>query len=153
MELKPTNKVAEVLATAQRNAQAAGHAEITPDGITSALIQIDTPQAETLLQAAGTGASHVLSQADARLRQLPKTSGSNQAPTFGREALRVLQHADTLMRAKGDSFLARPATWPPSRSVAPRTWRPRSTSCAVVARSTVRPRPRAASRWRSTAPT
>jgi ATP-dependent Clp protease ATP-binding subunit ClpB len=106
MELKPTNKVAEVLATAQRNAQAAGHAEITPDGITSALIQIDTPQAETLLQAAGTGASHVLSQADARLRQLPKTSGSNQAPTFGREALRVLQHADTLMRAKGDSFLA-----------------------------------------------
>ncbi|MBP6997222.1 MAG: ATP-dependent chaperone ClpB [Phycicoccus sp.] len=106
MELKPTNKVAEALALAQRAAQTAGHAEITPDQITSSLIQLDTPQADLLLQAAGTGAGHVLGQADARLRALPTTSGANQAPTFGREALAVLQRADTLMRAKGDSFLA-----------------------------------------------
>ncbi len=106
MELKPTNKVAEALALARRAAQAAGHAEITPDQLTSSLIQLDTPQADALLQAAGTGASHVLAQADARLRKQPTTSGGAQAPTFGRAALEVLQRADTLMRAKGDTFLA-----------------------------------------------
>jgi ATP-dependent Clp protease ATP-binding subunit ClpB len=106
MELKPTNKVAEALAIAQRAAQARGHAEITPDHITSALVQLDTPQADVLLQAAGTGAGHVLGQADARIRALPTTSGSNAAPTFGRDALAVLQRADNLMRAKGDTFLA-----------------------------------------------
>ncbi|MFN8045416.1 MAG: ATP-dependent chaperone ClpB [Dermatophilaceae bacterium] len=106
MELKPTNKVAEALAIATRTAQANGNAEVTPDHLTSSLIQLDTPQADRLLQAAGTGAGHVLGQADARIRALPTTSGSAQAPTFGREALAVLQRADTLMRAKGDSYLA-----------------------------------------------
>ncbi|GGL44635.1 ATP-dependent chaperone ClpB [Phycicoccus endophyticus] len=107
MELKPTTKVAEALALAQRAAQSAGHAEITPDHLTSAVVQLDTAQADALLQAAGTGAGHVLAQADARLRSLPTTSGSTaQPPAVGREALAVLQQADTLMRAKGDSFLA-----------------------------------------------
>lgn len=55
MELKPTAKVAETLALAQRAAQTAGHPEITPDHLTSALIQLDTAQADALLQAAGTG--------------------------------------------------------------------------------------------------
>ena len=107
MELKPTTKVAEALALAQRAAQSAGHAEITPDHLTSAAVQLDTPLADALLTAAGTGAQHVLGQADARLRALPTTSGTTaQPPTFGREALAVLQQADTLMRATGDSFLA-----------------------------------------------
>ncbi len=107
MELKPTTRVAEALAVAQRTAQAAGHPEITPDHLTSAAVQLDTPLADALLGAAGTGAGHVLGQADARLRALPTTSGTTaQAPTFGREALAVLQQADTLMRAKGDTFLA-----------------------------------------------
>ena len=106
MELKPTAKVAEALALAQRAAHSAGHAEITPDHMTSTLIQLDTPLADRLLQAAGTGAGHVLAQADARLRALPTVSGASANPTFGREALAVLQRADTLMRAKGDSFLA-----------------------------------------------
>ena len=106
MELKPTTKVAEALALAQRAAQTAGHAEITPDHLTSAILRLDTPQADALLTAAGTGAGHVLGQADARLRSLPTTSGAAAAPTFGREALAVLQQADTLMRANGDTFLA-----------------------------------------------
>jgi len=111
MELKPTNKVAEALALAQRAAQSAGHPEITPDHITSALAQLDTTQADALLAAAGTGVGHVLSQADARLRSLPKTSGAAQGPTFGREAMTVLDRANTLMRAKGDSFLAVDLLW------------------------------------------
>ena len=111
MELKPTNKVAEALALAQRAAQSAGHPEITPDHITSALAQLDTTQADSLLASAGTGVGHVLGQADARLRSLPTTSGGAQSPTFGREAQAVLQRADTLMRAKGDSYLAVDLLW------------------------------------------
>jgi ATP-dependent Clp protease ATP-binding subunit ClpB len=106
MELKPTAKVAEALALAQREAQQNGNPEITPDHITSSVIRLDTPQADALLQAAGTGAQTVLAQADARIRTLPSTSGSAQAPTFGRAALEVLQQADTLMKAKGDTYLA-----------------------------------------------
>ena len=87
-------------------AQTHGNPEITPDHITSALIQLDTPQADLLLQAAGTGAGHVLAQADARVRALPSQSGASHSPTFGREAANVLQRADTLMKAKGDTFLA-----------------------------------------------
>ena len=111
MELKPTNKVAEALALAQRAAQSAGNPEITPDHITSALAQLDTTQADALLGAAGTGAGHVTSQADARVRALPSTSGAAQNPTFGRDALQVLERANTLMRAKGDTFLAVDLLW------------------------------------------
>ncbi|GAB3109332.1 ATP-dependent chaperone ClpB [Janibacter alkaliphilus] len=106
MELTPTTKVAEALALAQRAAQTEGHPEITPDHLVSSLIRVDTPQAETLLQAAGTGAQHVLGQADAAIAALPTTSGAAQPPTFGRSALAVLQQGDTLMKAKGDTFLA-----------------------------------------------
>ncbi len=106
MELKPTTKVAEVLAVAQRTAASSGNAEITPDHLTSALITLDTPLADALLQAAGTGAQHVLGEADRRIRVLPKVSGGSGQPAFGRDALAVLQGADTLMRAKGDAFLA-----------------------------------------------
>ena len=80
MDLKPTTKVAEALALAQRSAQGEGHAEITPSHIVSALLRVDTAQADTLLQAAGTGAQHVLAQADARLRTLPTSSGSTARP-------------------------------------------------------------------------
>jgi hypothetical protein len=47
MDLKPTTKVAEALALAQRAAQTHGNPEITPDHITSALIQLDTSTAAT----------------------------------------------------------------------------------------------------------
>ncbi|KRE39377.1 ATP-dependent chaperone ClpB [Janibacter sp. Soil728] len=106
MDFKPTTKVAEALALAQRHAQTQGHPEVTPAHLVSALVQLDTPQCDTLLQAAGTGAPHVLGQADAALRALPTTSGAAAPPTLGRELLAVLQQADTLMRAKGDDFLA-----------------------------------------------
>ena len=106
MEFQPTAKVAEALALAQRSAQTEGHPEVTPDHLVSALVRLDTPQCDTLLQAAGTGAAHVLAQADARLRALPTTSGAASSPSLGRELAAVLQQADTLMRAKGDTHLA-----------------------------------------------
>ncbi|WP_277453234.1 ATP-dependent chaperone ClpB [Janibacter sp. DB-40] len=106
MEFQPTTKVAEALALAQRSAQTEGHPEVTPNHLVSALVRLDTPQCDTLLQAAGTGASHVLGQADAALRSLPTTSGAAQPPSLSRETGAVLKQADTLMRSKGDTHLA-----------------------------------------------
>ena len=106
MDFQPTTKVAEALALAQRSAQTQGHPEVTPEHLVSALVQLDTPQCDTLLQAAGTGAGHVLAQADAAVRSLPTTSGAAASPSLGRSLLAVLQQADTLMRAKGDTHLA-----------------------------------------------
>lgn len=106
MDLKPTTKVAEALALAQRSAQTEGHPEVTPDHLVSALVRLDTPQCDTLLQAAGTGAAHVLAQADKAVAALPTTSGAAASPSLGRDLVAVLQQADTLMRAKGDTHLA-----------------------------------------------
>ena len=53
MELKPTAKVAEAIALAQRAAQSDGHAEVTPAHLVSALVRLDTPQVDALVTAAG----------------------------------------------------------------------------------------------------
>ena len=96
MELKPTAKVAEALALAQRAAQGAGNPEITPDHLDQrARPAARHPAGRTLLQAAGTGAA-VLAQADARcvlaahrLRRSPATR-HRAAGSWP-----VLQQADT----------------------------------------------------------
>src|SRR5699024_59709 len=106
MDFQPTTKVAEAIALAQRSAQTEGHPEITPAHLVSALVRLDTPQSDTLLQAAGTGAAHVLARADQAVAALPTTSGAATSPSVGRELGAVLQQADTLMRAKGDTHLA-----------------------------------------------
>ena len=56
MELKPTTKVAEALAVAQRAAQTAGHAEITPAHLALALAEQEGATTPALLEAAGTSA-------------------------------------------------------------------------------------------------
>ena len=53
MELKPTAKVAEALAIAQRAAQTAGHAEITPAHLVLALVEQEGTTTPALLEAAG----------------------------------------------------------------------------------------------------
>lgn len=106
MDFQPTTKVAEAIALAQRSAQTQGNPEVTPAHLVSALVRLDTPQSDTLLQAAGTGAAHVLAQADKAVAALPTTSGAAASPSLGREIGAVLQQADTLMRAKGDTHLA-----------------------------------------------
>ena len=56
MELKPTTKVAEALAVAQRAAQAAGHPEITPAHLALALAEQEGTTTPALLAAAGSSA-------------------------------------------------------------------------------------------------
>src|SRR4029450_5708906 len=106
MELKPTTKVAEALAIAQRAAQSQGHPEITPDHLALALAeQPDTPT-PPLLAAGGTPPQAVAGGARQALSSLPHASGSAATPGLGQAALAALNHASTVMQARGD-------TWPP----------------------------------------
>ncbi len=107
MELKPTTRVAEALALAQRAAQSAGHPEITPSHLALALAEQQDTSTPALLEAAGTSAERVAENARSTLSGMPRSTGQGLAtPALGQAALSVLQHASTLMAARGDTFLA-----------------------------------------------
>ncbi|MEI2776239.1 MAG: ATP-dependent chaperone ClpB [Tetrasphaera sp.] len=105
MELKPTTKVAEILAVAQRSAQAAGNPEITPAHLALAIVEVPETTVPALLAAGGSSPEAVASAARAELARLPHVSGG-ATPGFGQAVMPILQHATTLMNAWGDSFLA-----------------------------------------------
>ena len=107
MELKPTTKVGEALALAQREAQGSGHPEITPAHLALALAEQPDTTTPALLAAGGTSAEGVATAARHTLSSLPRTSGTSvQTPGLGQQALQVLQHAQTLMQAMGDTYLS-----------------------------------------------
>ncbi|MFN8099847.1 MAG: ATP-dependent chaperone ClpB [Dermatophilaceae bacterium] len=106
MELKPTTKVAEILAVAQRSAQTAGNPEITPAHIALAAVEVPETTVPALLAAGGTSPESVAATARAEIAKLPRVSGSSSGPGFGQAALPVLQQANTLMQAWGDTFMS-----------------------------------------------
>ena len=107
MELKPTTKVAEALAVAQRAAQAAGHPEITPAHLALALAEQEGTTTPALLEAAGSTAQATAAAARSVLSGMPRTTGATVAtPALGQAALAVLQHASMLMAARGDTYLS-----------------------------------------------
>ncbi len=107
MELKPTTKVAEALAVAQRAAQAAGHPEITPAHLALALAEQEGTTTPALLAAAGSTAEGMAATARSVLSGMPRSTGATVAtPALGQAALSVLQQASTLMAARGDTYLS-----------------------------------------------
>jgi len=107
MELKPTTKVAEALAVAQRAAQTAGHPEITPAHLALALAEQEGTTTPALLAAAGNSAEGMAATARGVLSGMPRTTGATVGtPGLGQAALSVLQHASTLMAARGDTYLS-----------------------------------------------
>ena len=107
MELKPTTKTAEALALAQREAQAAGHPEVTPAHLALALAEQPDTTTAALLAAGGSTGEALAGAARRALATLPRTSGGGvQPPGLGQSSLQVLQHAQTLMQAMGDTFLS-----------------------------------------------
>jgi ATP-dependent Clp protease ATP-binding subunit ClpB len=107
MELKPTAKVGEALAIAQRTAQSEGHPEITPEHVALSLVQLPETTTPALLAAGGTTVEAYEGAARAAIASLPRTSGSSvQTPGFAQSTLAVLQHAHTLMQAMGDSYVS-----------------------------------------------
>src|SRR5512132_3851286 len=105
MELKPTTKVAEALAIAQRTAQSQGHPEITPQHLALALAEQPDTTTPALLAAAGTSDDVVARSARQALAALPRSSGSVVTPGLGQAALAGLNHANTVMQAMGDAYL------------------------------------------------
>ena len=102
MELKPTAKVGEALAVAQRSAQSSGHAEITPAHLALALAEQPDTTTPALLAAAGPSTEAVAAAARSALGRLARTTGASVAtPGLGQQSLAVLQHATTLMQAMG----------------------------------------------------
>ncbi|WP_374928744.1 ATP-dependent Clp protease ATP-binding subunit [Kytococcus sedentarius] len=104
MDLQPTTLVAEALAIAQRDAQTAGHAEITPAHIASATVALGDAAVGALLTAGGTSSEAAGAAARSTLSGLPTATG--QTPQLGQQALRLLQQAHTIMTARGDTHLA-----------------------------------------------
>jgi ATP-dependent Clp protease ATP-binding subunit ClpB len=107
MELKPTAKTAEALALAQREAQAAGHPEVTPAHLALALAEQPDTTTAALLAAGGSSGEALAGAARRALTSLPRTSGGSvQPPGLGQSSLQVLQHGQTVMQAMGDTFLS-----------------------------------------------
>jgi len=106
MELKPTTKVAEIMAIAQRAAQTAGNPEITPAHVALAATEVPETTVPALLAAGGTSPEAVASAARSEIASLPKVSGSSSGPGFGQAVMAVLNQADTLMKAWGDTYLS-----------------------------------------------
>ena len=104
MDLQPTTLVSEVLAIAQREAQAAGHAEITPAHVAAATVALGDATVSSLLAAGGTSPEAVAAATRSTLSSLPTATG--QTPQLGQQALRLLQQAHTIMTARGDTHLA-----------------------------------------------
>ncbi len=101
---KLTLKSQEVVAGAQELARRMGNPELTPDHLAIALL--DQELARTLADRAGYGAAELRAEAEARLRQLPTTSGGNVQPQASTRLSRVLDRASDEMRSLGDEFVS-----------------------------------------------
>src|SRR5690349_3288059 len=107
MELKPTAKVGEALALAQREAQGNGNPEVTPAHLALALTEQPDTTTPALLEAGGTSTAAVAAAARRTIGALPRTTGGGvQTPGLAQATLQVLQHAQTVMQAMGDTFLS-----------------------------------------------
>jgi ATP-dependent Clp protease ATP-binding subunit ClpB len=101
---KLTLKSQEAVAGAQELARRMGHPELTPDHLTIALLDQELPR--TLVDRAGYGAAELRTEAEARLRQQPTTSGGNVQPHASARLSRVLDGASDEMRELGDEFVS-----------------------------------------------
>ncbi|MEP7225147.1 MAG: AAA family ATPase, partial [Actinomycetota bacterium] len=101
---KLTLKSQEAVAGAQELARRMGHPELTPDHLTIALLDQELPR--TLVDRAGYGAAELRTEAEARLRQQPTTSGGNVQPHASARLSRVLDRASEEMRELGDEFVS-----------------------------------------------
>jgi len=99
-----TLKSQEAVAGAQELARRMGNPELTPDHLTIALLDQELPR--TLADRAGYGAGELRSEAEARLRQQPTTSGGSVQPQVSARFSRVLDRAADEMRGLGDEFVS-----------------------------------------------
>ena len=105
MDLQLTTKAQEALSGAVQHATAAGNPQVEPAHLLLALAEQTDTTTGPLLEATGTSASAVISEAQRLISQLPRSTGSSVAqPSMTRELLNVLERARQEMTAMGDTF-------------------------------------------------
>ena len=101
---KLTLKSGEAVAAAQDIARRAGNPELVADHLLIALLDQELPR--TLAARAGTDATALRAEAEARLRSQPTISGGNAQPQASPAFRRVLDGAFEEMWALGDDFVS-----------------------------------------------
>ena len=100
-----TLKTQEAFSAATQRAQAANHAEITPDHLLAALLGQPDGLALPLVSRAGLEPAVLTNAVNERLAKLPKAYGSSQ-PSLSRQANQALEAADQLRADMGDEYLS-----------------------------------------------
>ncbi|WP_022925369.1 ATP-dependent chaperone ClpB [Serinicoccus marinus] len=107
MDLNLTTKAQEALSTAVRDAAAAGHAQVEPAHLLSALTHQGDTTTGPLLEASGSSPDTARQAAQAALAGLPTASGSSMGnPGLSRAMHAVVKGAQDAMSAMGDSFVS-----------------------------------------------
>ncbi len=107
MDLKLTTKSQEALSAAVQQSAASGHPHVEPAHLLAELVGQPGGVASGLLEAVGVPPTSVSSRARGLLAALPTASGTSvAAPQLSRQALAVLQTAQTESRALGDSYVS-----------------------------------------------
>ena len=99
---KLTLKSQEAVAAAQELARRSGNPELTPDHLTTALLEQELPR--TLVDKSGYGAAELRAEAAARLRNQPTISGGAAQPQASPAFRRILDRAFEEMRGLGDEY-------------------------------------------------
>src|SRR4051812_18138626 len=104
---KLTTKSQEALGDAARSAAAAGHVQIEPVHLLSALLSQNDGIAGPLLQAAGIDVPALRTATAQLLAKLPRATGSTvAAPDLSREALAVTNAAWDTASTLGDEYVS-----------------------------------------------
>ncbi|MEX3610462.1 ATP-dependent chaperone ClpB [Rothia sp. LK2588] len=107
MDAKFTTSSQEVINSANMNAQTAGNPTIEPVHLLKALLDRRESVAVAVLKAAGVDVDAVSTAASNEIAKLVKNSGSSVSQAqFSRNALRVIQTAQTKAQELGDSFVS-----------------------------------------------
>ncbi|UZJ25018.1 ATP-dependent chaperone ClpB [Rhodococcus antarcticus] len=103
----PTTKTQQALSTAVQSATTAGHPDVRPAHLLTALLDRADGLTGPLLQAVGADPARVRTESEALLRALPTAAGAAvSAPTLDRAAVRALTAAQQLAGEMGDEYVS-----------------------------------------------
>jgi ATP-dependent Clp protease ATP-binding subunit ClpB len=103
----PTTKTQQALSTAVQSATTAGHPDVRPAHLLTALLDQADGLTGPLLQAVGADPARVRTESEALLRALPTAAGAAvSAPTLDRTCVRALTAAQQLAGEMGDEYVS-----------------------------------------------
>ena len=103
----PTTKTQQALSAAVQSATTAGHPDVRPAHLLTALLDQADGITAPLLQAVGADPAAVRGESDALLRRLPSATGvAVAAPILDRAAVRALTAAQQLAGEMGDEYVS-----------------------------------------------